>query len=149
MIKLVDQPIDTSQLLSQVTSKSAGAVVLFLGITREFTHGRQTVHLEYQAYGEMALRELEKLQDEARHRWPLTECAIVHRVGPVPLSEVSVAIACSAPHREQAFAAAKWLIDTLKQQVPIWKEEHWADGTREWIHPGMNPSPAAQGGDQP
>ena len=149
MIRIVDHPIDTTQLLAQVTSSQAGAVVLFLGITREFTGERQTVHLEYQAYEEMALRELEKLERDARKRWDLTDCAIAHRIGAVPLSETSVAIACSAPHREQAFAAAKWLIDTLKQSVPIWKEEHWADGTREWVHPGMNPPLIVRGSEDP
>ena len=72
-------------------------------------------------------------------RWPLVECAIVHRLGHVELGEASVAIAVSSAHRDVAFAAGKWLIDTLKVVVPIWKKENWADGTTEWVHPGFTP----------
>ena len=78
-----------------------------------------------------------ELEAEARRRWPLVGCAIVHRVGRVAVGEASVAIAVSSPHREDAFAAGKWLIDTLKQVVPIWKKENWADGSSQWVHPGL------------
>jgi molybdopterin synthase catalytic subunit len=83
----------------------------------------------------MALRELERLEAEARSRWRLVECAIVHRLGLVPLAEASVAIAVSSPHRNDAFEAGRWLIDALKETAPIWKQEHWADGSAEWVHP--------------
>ena len=135
MIKLSDQPIDAAALLEQAQQPAAGAVVLFLGVTREFTAGRQTIELSYEAYQDMAAKELAALEAEARRRWPLVECAIVHRLGVVPLAEASVAVAASSPHRDAAFDAARWLIDELKKNVPIWKQERWADGTREWMHP--------------
>jgi molybdopterin synthase catalytic subunit len=135
MIEMTRQPIDVAALLERAQHPAAGAVVLFLGITREFTSGRQTIELAYQAYEEMALKQLGALEAEARRRWPLVECAIVHRLGLVPLAEASVAVAASSPHRDAAFEAARWLIDELKASVPIWKQERWADGTREWVHP--------------
>jgi len=137
MIALTNQPIDAAELLAQVSSHAAGAVVLFLGTTREITGERRTASLDYECYPEMAERKLAELEAEARRRWPLTGCAIVHRLGHLELGEASIAIAVSSPHREQAFQAGKWLIDTIKEVVPIWKQENWADGTSEWVHPGM------------
>lgn len=135
MITLTTHPIDAAALLAQAQSPSAGAVVLFLGITRQFTDGRETAELAYEAYRDMAERELAKLEAEARRRWPLVECLIIHRLGVVPLAEASVAIATSSPHRHAAFDAAHWLIDTLKQSVPIWKQERHPTGATEWVHP--------------
>lgn len=137
MIQLTDAPIDTAALLDLVGSRQAGAVVLFLGTTREFTHGRQTASLDYECYPEMAEKKLTELEAEARRRWPIIECGVIHRLGHVPLGEASVAIAVSTPHRRDAFEAGQWLIDTLKQVVPIWKKENWADGATEWVHPGI------------
>ena len=85
----------------------------------------------------MAVRKLEELEQQARQQWSLTEVTIVHRLGHLGIGEASVAIAVSAPHRKDAFTAGQWLIDTLKEIVPIWKKENWADGTSEWVHPGM------------
>jgi molybdopterin synthase catalytic subunit len=135
MIELTAEPIDVAALVARAQQPAAGAVVLFLGITREFTAGRQTVELSYEAYEAMAAKQLAALETEARRRWPLVGCAIVHRLGLVPLAEASVAVAASSPHRDAAFEAARWLIDELKASVPIWKQERWADGTREWVHP--------------
>jgi molybdopterin synthase catalytic subunit len=135
MIELTNQPIDPSALLAKASRPEAGAVVLFLGTTREMTAGRRTVALDYDAYDEMAEKKLAELEAAARRRWPLVECILVHRLGRVPLAEASVAIVVSTPHRADAFAAGEWLIDTLKQDVPIWKQEHWADGSSEWVHP--------------
>jgi molybdopterin synthase catalytic subunit len=137
MIQLTPEPIDMAALLQQVAHPHAGAVVLFLGTTREITDGRQTVALDYEAYHEMAERRLRELEAEARRRWPVIECIVVHRLGRVPPTEASVAIAVSTPHRADAFAAGQWLIDSLKRDVPIWKREQWADGHAEWVHPGM------------
>jgi molybdopterin synthase catalytic subunit len=139
MIQLTTDSIDAAALLDQARSPDAGAVVLFLGTTRELTDGRRTVTLDYEAYGPMAERKLAELEAETRKRWPIVECLIVHRVGRVPLAEASVAIVVSTPHRADAFAAGQWLIDTLKTDVPIWKHEQWADGTTEWIHPTDGP----------
>jgi len=137
VIQLNHDPIDSSEVLASVQSPESGAVVLFLGTTREFTAGRQTESLDYESYGEMALRKLEELEQQARQRWSLTEVTIVHRLGHLGIGEASVAIAVSAPHRKDAFTAGQWLIDTLKEIVPIWKKENWADGSSEWVHPGM------------
>ena len=138
MIQLTHDPLDPADVVRQATSPQAGAVVLFLGITREFTGERQTRFLNYDAFAAMAEKKLAELEAEARRRWPIVECVIVHRLGRLELEEASVAIAVSTPHRQDAFEAAKWIIDTLKEVVPIWKEEHWADGTTEWVHPGFN-----------
>jgi molybdopterin synthase catalytic subunit len=138
MIELTDQPIDPAAVLAQVAARDAGAVVLFLGTTREFTQGRQTASLDYECYPEMAQKQLAALESEARRRWHLCGCVVVHRLGHLEIGEASIAIAVSAPHRDVAFQAGQWLIDTIKQVVPIWKQENWADGTREWVHPGMN-----------
>ena len=138
MIQLTTEPIDTSKLVDRAGHPNAGAVVLFLGTTRELTNGQQTVALDYEAYREMAEWRLAELENEARRRWPLLECLVVHRLGRVPIAEASVAIAVSTPHRADAFAAGQWLIDSLKRDVPIWKREQWADGSTEWVHPGVS-----------
>jgi molybdopterin synthase catalytic subunit len=137
MILLTNSPIDTNALLEAARHPNAGAVVLFLGTTRQFTGASQTVSLDYEAYHEMAERRLGELETEARRRWPVVECSIVHRLGNVPPTEASVAIVVSTPHRADAFAAGGWLIDTLKKDVPIWKREKYADGTTDWVHPGV------------
>jgi molybdopterin synthase catalytic subunit len=113
---------------------------LFVGTAREFTGDRRTASLEYECYHEMAEKKMAELDTEARVRWPLIGCSIVHRVGHLELGEASVAIAVSSPHRQEAFEAGRWLIDTLKQVVPIWKKENWADGTGQWVHPGVEQS---------
>lgn len=138
MVSLTNDPLDPFALLSLVESNDAGAVVLFLGTTREFTRGRRTASLDYECYAEMAEKKLAELEAEARRRWPIVGCAVVHRLGHLELGEASIAIAVSSPHRADAFAAGQWLIDTIKEVVPIWKCENWADGTREWVHPGMD-----------
>jgi molybdopterin synthase catalytic subunit len=138
MISLTPEPIDPQQVLSCVASNDAGAIILFLGTTREFTHGRRTISLDYECYPAMAEKKLAELESQARERWPLTGCLIVHRLGHLELGEASIAIAVSSPHRAAAFEAGQWLIDTIKEVVPIWKQEHWADGTSEWVHPGLN-----------
>ena len=86
----------------------------------------------------MAIAKLTELHDQACEKWSLTRCSIMHRIGHVPLGEASVAIAVSSPHRKAAFEAGQWIIDTLKEVVPIWKKENWADGTSEWVHPGLS-----------
>lgn len=137
MVALTDEPIDSQAILEQVQSPRAGAVVLFLGTTRELTAGRRTQSLDYECYPEMAAKKLAELESEARRRWELVECVIVHRLGHLEIGEASVAVAVSSAHRRAAFEAGQWLIDTLKQTVPIWKKENWADGTTDWVHPGV------------
>ena len=137
MIEITTQPIDTQALLGQVSAPEAGAVVLFLGTTRQITSGRQTASLDYECYPEMARDKLAELEAEARKRWPLIGCAIVHRIGHLEIGEASVAVVVSTAHRHAAFEAGQWLIDTLKEVVPIWKKENWASGESQWVHPGM------------
>ena len=137
MIQITQDSIDAAQLLEAVRSPRAGAELLFVGTTREITGERRTTSLVYECYEAMALREMQQLAEKAKDQWPLCGCAIVHRIGQVGISEASVMIAVSSPHRADAFAAGRWLIDTLKERVPIWKQENWADGTSEWVHPGI------------
>jgi molybdopterin synthase catalytic subunit len=144
MITLTNHSIDPSAVLADVASHQAGAVVLFLGTTRELTHGRRTASLDYECYPQMAEQKLAELEAEARRRWPLTGCSIIHRLGHLELGEASIAIAVSSPHRADAFAAGQWLIDTIKEVVPIWKCENWADGTKEWVHPGFSTNEIAR-----
>jgi molybdopterin synthase catalytic subunit len=141
VIELTPNTIDTSALLDRVQSPAAGAVVLFLGTAREMTGGRRTASLDYECYPEMAESKLAELEAEARRRWPITECCVIHRLGHLQPGEASVAVAISTPHRSDAFAAARWLIDTIKTEVPIWKRENWSDGTAEWVHPPLTPNP--------
>jgi molybdopterin synthase catalytic subunit len=140
MISLTRDVIDYTALTEAVRSPLAGAVVLFLGTVRELTGDRQTLALDYEGYPEMALAQMAQLEAEVRERWPVIDIQLVHRLGHLELGEVSVAAAVSAPHRRQAFEAGQYLIDELKVRVPIWKKEHWADGTTEWVHPGL-PAP--------
>ena len=140
MIELTHSPIDTAAVLAAVESPRAGAVVLFLGVTREFTGELQTESLDYECFPPMAEVKLAELQETACKRWPLSACCLVHRLGHLKIGEASVAVAVSAPHRRDAFDAGQWLIDTLKEVVPIWKKENWKSGESEWVHPGV-PSP--------
>jgi molybdopterin synthase catalytic subunit len=140
MIEITTSSIDHAAVIERVRSPLAGAVCTFLGTVRELTGGRRTVALSYEAYPEMALKKMADLEEEARGRWPVIELAMVHRVGDLDLGEVSVVVAVSCPHRQQALEACQWLIDTLKAVVPIWKKEIWADGEEEWVHPVVRPS---------
>ncbi|MBX3432640.1 MAG: molybdenum cofactor biosynthesis protein MoaE [Pirellulales bacterium] len=135
MSRLTHDPIDVAAMLAAAAQPAAGGVVLFLGITRQFTGAAETVELAYEAYEAMAERRLESLAAAARKRWSLAHAEIVHRLGVVPVGEPSVAIVASSPHRADAFAAGQWLIDELKADAPIWKQERYADGRREWVHP--------------
>ncbi len=143
LVHITDQPIDIQFAMKHVTSPQAGAVVTFVGTTREFTGDKQTRFLEYECYQPMAERKLAELESEARRRWPLTECVLIHRTGKLELCEASVLVAVSSPHRKDAFQAAQWLMDSIKQDVPVWKKEHWKDGTSQWLHPGVPASPTS------
>jgi molybdopterin synthase catalytic subunit len=142
MIQLTNTVIDYTALTESVRSSAAGAVVLFLGTVREMTDGRQTTALDYEAFPQMAEAKLEELLVEARQKWPIVHAGIAHRLGRLELGAVSVAIAVSTPHRQQAFEAGQYLIDRLKQIVPIWKKENWADGSTEWVHPDIESAKA-------
>jgi molybdopterin synthase catalytic subunit len=139
MIEITPDKIDHASITDRVRSNRAGAVCSFLGTVREMTGDRRTIALDYETYPGMALKTLGDLEAEARARWPILELAMVHRLGHLELGEISVVVAVSCPHRQEAFEACRWLIDTLKEVVPIWKKEVWADGSEEWVHPEGDP----------
>jgi MoaE-MoaD fusion protein len=127
-VALVREPIDTAAIVSAIKQGPDGAVVVFDGIVRDNTRGRRTLFLVYEAYEEMALRQMKILALEAIAVHRVREVAIVHRLGKLYVGETSVFIAVASAHRAQAFDACRWLIDTLKKTVPIWKKEHFEDG---------------------
>ncbi len=133
-IEILARPLDVGRVSDMVADPAAGGIAVFIGTTRAETSsdGRELVALDYEAYEEMAVQQLHDLARRARAKWPVVRTVIVHRIGRVPLSEASVAIAVSAPHRGDAFEACRWLIDTLKAEAAIWKKEIWADGTSTW-----------------
>jgi molybdopterin synthase catalytic subunit len=135
MIRLTRDPIDYHALTESVRRPDCGGVVLFLGTVRDLTGEQVTKALDYEAYPEMAEKKLAQVEEETRARWPVGEMALVHRLGHLDVGEVSVAVAVACPHRAQAFEACRHAIDRLKEIVPIWKKENWADGTSEWVHP--------------
>ena len=135
MIRLTQDAIDYHALTEQVRRRDCGAVVTFLGTVRDLTGDRVTVALDYEAYPGMAEKKLGEIERETRTRWPVGEMALVHRLGHLEVGDISVAVAVSCPHRAQAFEACRYAIDRLKELVPIWKKENWADGTTEWVHP--------------
>lgn len=135
MIELTDQPIDYTAVTESVRDRRAGAVVLFLGTVREITGDTTTRGLDYDAYRQMAESKMRELHDECARRFATVCCSLVHRTGSLQPGDVCVAIAVSAPHRPEAFDAGRWLIDTLKERVPIWKKEFYGDGTVDWVHP--------------
>ncbi len=128
MIEITTEPIDVASLLVRDESGAAGALVLFLGTVRGRTHGRRVLRLEYEAFGDMALAELERVAAAARERHEILALDIVHRVGRLELGEVAVAIAVRAAHRDAAFDACRAVIEALKATVPIWKKEFFEDG---------------------
>lgn len=132
MFRLTAEPIDLGEIMAAVGDPAAGAVTTFLGVTRNHHHGREVTLLEYEAYEGMAEQEMARIGSEAERRWPGCRVAIVHRTGPVPIGEASVAIAVSAAHRPEAFAACRFAIDQLKGTVPIWKKERYVGG-EVWV----------------
>mgnify|MGYP003348354169 CR=1 FL=1 len=139
------EPLDGTAILAAVADPAAGGNVLFLGTTRGVTAGVVTARLEYEAHEPMARLMLGELRAEATRRFGLCGCAVVHRLGVVEVGEASVAIATSAPHRREAFAAAEWLLERIKESVPVWKCEEGERGARAWIHPQSGGANAGEG----
>jgi molybdopterin synthase catalytic subunit len=135
MIQLTHDPIDFQSLTESTRRDNCGAVVLFLGTVRDLTGEQVTVALDYAAYGPMAERKMAEIETETRAKWPIGEIQMIHRLGHLEVGDVSVAVVVSCPHRAQAFEACRHAIDRLKELVPIWKKENWADGRTEWVHP--------------
>ena len=132
---IVTRPIQAAALIAEVSSDANGATSLFVGTVRDVNDGRAVTGIEYTAYGAMAARELEKIVTETAERFGGVTIAVEHRVGTLALGDVSVAIAVSHAHRRHALDATRFVIEELKRRVPIWKREHYADGTREWVDP--------------
>lgn len=137
-VAITADPLPLTEAVEWATTPGSGAVVSFLGVVRDHSEGREGVQaIDYEAYETEARRRLDEVADEVRRRWPMVErLALVHRVGEVRLTEASVAVVVSTPHRPEAFDAARFAIDTLKETVPIWKREQWVGGT-DWATSGV------------
>jgi molybdopterin synthase catalytic subunit len=135
-IKITSEVLNLSECVEKVMSPQAGGIDVFIGTVRDHTKRKKVIRLEFEAYEKMALNEMQKIADEMMKRWPLHKILIHHRTGILQIGEVPVVIAVSASHRNAAFEACRYAIDTLKQTVPIWKKEIFEDG-EEWVavHP--------------
>jgi molybdopterin synthase catalytic subunit len=135
MVHLQTEAIDYASLTEKVRRPGAGAVVTFLGTVRDLTGTVATAGLFYEAYGDMALAQMTNIEDQARQRWSIGDLVLVHRLGRLNPGEVSVAVAISSPHRAEAFEACRFVIERVKENVSIWKQEISPDGTSAWVHP--------------
>lgn len=127
-VRIIRDPIDTQQVLNGLKRGEDGAALVFEGVVRNETRGRKTLYLDYEAYETMALQQMESLAQEALGKFKIRDVALVHRLGRLDIGETSVLVAVASAHRAAAFEACRWLIDTLKRKVPIWKKEYFEDG---------------------
>ncbi len=132
MIEITYQPLDPDRITAEVRQDTNGAVVTFLGTTRDNFEGKRVVKLEYEAYEDMALKKLEEIRQEMRAEFGVEDIAIAHRIGPVDIGQISLVIAVASPHRKEAFFACHKVVDRVKEIVPIWKKEVFEDGSR-WV----------------
>lgn len=142
--EIVETPIQIEQVQQKVAHRNAGAITLFIGTVREMTKGKQTLQLTYDAYKPMAIRMFEKIAKEISIKWPDAQLAITHRIGTLQISDIAVVIAVSSPHRKTAYEANEYAIERIKQIVPIWKKEVWADGAA-WLGDQLENVPYEQG----
>jgi molybdopterin synthase catalytic subunit len=127
--------IDPASLINEVSAPQYGAISVFVGTVREVNEGRSVSAIEYSAYKSMASAELERILDEAEARFEVSALVVEHRIGLLGLGDVSVAIAAAHAHRAPALDCTRYVIEEIKKRVPIWKKEHYGDGTREWVDP--------------
>jgi molybdopterin synthase catalytic subunit len=139
-VEIIDTPIPADAIVSAMKAGGDGAVCVFDGIVRDNTRGRPTLYLDYEAYREMALEQMQRLAGEAAAKFGVRDVALVHRLGRLMVGETSVLIVVASAHRAAAFDACRWLIDTLKKTIPIWKKETFADGA---VWADGEPFPAA------
>jgi molybdopterin synthase catalytic subunit len=132
---IVTREIDPASLIEEVGSPQYGAISLFAGTVREINEGRSVSAIEYSAYKSMASAELERILDEAEAQFGVSALVVEHRIGLLGLGDVSVGIAAAHQHRTPALDCTRYVIEEIKKRVPIWKKEHYADGTREWVDP--------------
>ncbi|CAN5130273.1 molybdopterin synthase catalytic subunit MoaE [soil metagenome] len=135
--EITNKPLDVGEIARRVVPKTCGATVTLDGYVRQFTKGRETLYLVYEAYKPMALKEMEKLIKQAHEKFEIENIGIVHRLGKLEIGETSIVIAVASPHRRAAFEACEWLIKELKRTVPIWKKEVYADG-ETWVEGEKN-----------
>jgi molybdopterin synthase catalytic subunit len=136
MVAITQSELDIKLITEEVYNDQSGAVSVFVGNVRNATNGRNVLRLEFETYEKMALLEMRKIVDKAKEKWPITAASIVHRIGNLAIGDTAVIIAVATPHRADSFAACQYMIDTLKQTVPIWKKEIFEDG-EVWVsaHP--------------
>ena len=139
-MSLTREPISPAALLAEVASPECGGTCLFLGTVRDAPEDGGVTAIEYTAYEPMAVAELDRIRAEAGQRWPQLRLAVRHRLGLVATEEASIGIAAGAPHRDQAFAACRYVIEAVKQRLPVWKKELRADGTMLWVDPQGRPA---------
>ncbi|TKD71917.1 molybdenum cofactor biosynthesis protein MoaE [Pseudalkalibacillus hwajinpoensis] len=130
--KITADEIDVNAVINSVIHPEAGAINTFIGTVREFTKGKQTVSLQYEAYPSMAEKQLKRIGHEISEKWPGVQSSIVHRIGKLAISDIAVVIAVASPHRAESYEASRYAIERIKQIVPIWKKEYWVNG-QEWI----------------
>ena len=140
--RITDEPLDGGALLSRIALPSHGAQLLFLGVVRDVNGGREVEGIRYEAFREMAEPVLLSLLSRAQERWPGVQVAAEHRFGVLRVGEASVVVAVSSPHRAEAYEASRWIMDELKQSLPVWKEELYRDGNSAWL---KGKSPVTEG----
>ena len=139
MITITEQPLDATGFITEINRKHNGGLAVFLGTVRDFTGPTRLAYMEYDAYKDMAEKKMHQIVGEARARWDDPDIAVAHRVGRLELTEPSVIIAVGTPHRAEAFEACRYIIDRIKEEVPIWKKEVDENGRGEWVQ-GCVPS---------
>jgi molybdopterin synthase catalytic subunit len=132
MFSIQQEPLEPGPLVNAVRRDDAGAIALFYGVVRNENLGRAVQYLEYDAYPEMAIKKMREVADEVRTKFPIAEVGVLHRIGRLEIGETSLLVAVSSGHRKEAFEACHYAVDRIKQIVPVWKKEVWADGS-EWI----------------
>lgn len=136
MVRLTTSPLDSEILRQELLQDSIdlGGVAIFEGRVRNHSHGKEVTSLFYECYEPMALKVMEEIEKEAAEKWKKTRILAVHRHGAIPLGETAVWIGAAAAHRDEAFAACRFMIDAIKAKTPIWKKEEYADGSQVWVH---------------
>ena len=133
MIKITFDKLNPELITNSIKNPNNGAVITFLGTTRNYTENRKVLHLEYEAYAPMAEKKLNEIIKYIQNKWDINDIAIAHRLGKVEIGEISLIVSISSPHRKSAFAACEYAIDTLKLTVPIWKKEFFQDESK-WVN---------------
>lgn len=145
LIRVTEEPLETDEVVAAIGSPEAGALNVFYGVVRNNNKGRGVSHLVYEAYPGMAEKEMRTIAEEAKERFGLLDCAVLHRTGRLEIGEASLIVAVSCAHRRASYDGGLWMVDEIKKRVPVWKKEVWSDG-EEWIEGpealGMQQAPA-------